>query len=88
MTRPTDLPSAAALRRLEPCQVRYCYDEDPHGPLVLWRPDLVVPSGWIVGPGRIVPCGRLGFRRRSGEVFCRQHSQEFCVCSCGRETEL
>lgn len=76
-----------ALTQLAPCQVRYLHDEDPHGPLVLWRPDMVVPEGWIVGPSRMVPCGRLGIRRRSGEVFCRQHYQEYCFCACGRETD-
>ncbi len=73
--------------RLAPCQVRYLHDGDSHGPLVLWRADLVVPEAFLCGPARLVPCGRLGIRWRSGDVFCRQHDQEFCFCPCGREAD-
>jgi hypothetical protein len=80
-------PSRGTVLYLAPCQVHYLHDEDPHGPLVLWRPDMGVPPAWIVDPACIVPCGRLGYRRRSGDVFCSQHYQEFCFCACGRETD-
>jgi len=80
-------PPRGTVLSLAPCQVRYLHDADPHGPLVLWRPDLVVPAAWLVGPARRVPCGRLGIRRRSGHVWCREHYREFGFCACGRETD-
>jgi len=80
-------PFPATVLQLAPCQVQYLNDEGPHGPLVLWRPDMRVEPQWIIGPARIVPCSRLGFRWRSGDIFCQQHAAEFLVCACGRETD-